>query len=703
METTFDTDTPLVRVEREEASIRAVDPSGTSVRVTTRGWESLDPRHEFPERVDRRVGGRTRELRFSPQYANVRSLDDDIDLGDSGRAAFESEAHGIAEGETLDLEPASYLFRAGSELYAFARFDGGATISRDESGVSLSFSQPTTVTLGFRTLLRIPRERVTVPRTPSGIATAITHMSVAHRTLSPDRSFGTMRSYPPLVEFGDEVEIPDGVRERTPQTGIELRLPDSFEAVFAGASLAYYLGADVVTEDREYPVLRAPEAGVDYTFDGEQGDTDQPDTERFDVAAGRLLRRVFGLDCLVRNGGPYASDLEELDALDGHDFDIEHWYDAPADERLARYLHDDLDDLEPTWPSWQHVVTVDPVTANARALPHLLDRMAWIRLPGGVSDVEFTSPLAAYGSLGERATAESTTGFDATLDSFEHRIDALTQERDRRRITVVCADDRRREEAERVASDRIAWSGERRPEVTVHTNATVADLQSALSDPVDVLHFVGDWSEGFVCTDGVLALEDLSVQPRVCIVDAPGAAAASDALVSAGAVTVAARHSNAPAGVGLTFLRAVVEAFSPAHALILSEADGIAARLSSRSAESHQRDPAQQAALSERYRVVGDGFDTFESLPTLVAGIDEIGDNAKGDAQFEVAAHAVLGAPGGIYSTDPETVLLVGNTDRTRAPSAGLRDILPQVPFPIVSGGDTYWPEENDRLLYPFV
>ena len=65
---------------------------------------------------------------------------------------------------------------------------------------------------------------VRVPLSPAGVATAITHAASACPTAGPERSDPSNRAHPPLLTFGEE-RIPARVTERTPDTGIELRVP----------------------------------------------------------------------------------------------------------------------------------------------------------------------------------------------------------------------------------------------------------------------------------------------------------------------------------------------------------------------------------------------------------------------------------------------------------------------------------------------
>jgi len=74
------------------------------------------------------------------------------------------------------------------------------------------------------------------------------------------------------------------VSERVPETGIELCVPRSTEALLSVAPLVHYLCAAVTVADRDQPVLRAPAVGLERAL--------QPVPE-LSAAVLDLMERVF--------------------------------------------------------------------------------------------------------------------------------------------------------------------------------------------------------------------------------------------------------------------------------------------------------------------------------------------------------------------------------------------------------------------------
>lgn len=654
MNESFDIEASLVDIERREAGFRVVDSAGSTLTLTTRGWTRTASEHDFPEHVDERVSGRTRELRLPATRAELRPLDGDVDLGEGAAPGF-TGGYVIGEQESFDLPDASYLLHlVGRDIYTFVRFDAPATI-RNHGHPTLSFSQPTPVTIGFRSLLRVPRNRITVPKSPAGIATALTHMSAAHRTDSPDRSYITLRAHPPLVSFSDEgiEEIPTDVKRHTPETGIEVRTPETLDTLFAVAPLAYYVGARVVAEDRSDAVIRVPDHDVEYVL-----------AEPVDLAAGRLLRRVFGMDSLVRNAGPYGAELKELNALSDVPFEIDDWYDASPAARFARYLEPDVAPLDAVWPRWQHVVTVDPTMEAARMLPTFLDTLAWLKLPETDDDIE-TAPFPATGSF----NADSR-GYEVKPIATQHRFEFVTSQRDQKHLTIVCPEDRREAVTEPLTD--ATWRA-KPPAITIHTDVTVAELQDVAESRTDLFYFVGSWDDGFVCSDGVLSTDGLAIDARACLLDAPGASEACPTLVDQGAVAALGRVSDAAPAVGETLVHAIAEGFIYAQALAFTDEE-------------------------DTYRLVGDGADSIDPTPLVLSEIRESPD----DSGFQVVGYGVYPNPGGVYNRTDDRLQLVGNSAWHDLPISELDELLEVAKQPIRYDGQLFWPGEQDRLLYPF-
>jgi hypothetical protein len=284
---------------------------------------------DIPRPVDDTIVLTTDELRFphAVVYAFSLGLEDQYELDPSG--------------DPLTLSPGEYVVDVDTEIKAYLRFSGEATIQKtdDYESIIVSFPDRTRVILGVRCRHEFPAGTITVPDSPSAIAEAVTHMAASHKTDGPDRSYPTLRGHPSLIEHGDSLELPDHIRSDTTDNGIELIVPPEYESLFTTAPLAYYLQATVRTteevlgnrtrSDPNRPRLRLLDRAIEEEL------SPMPDLE-LDVE--RLLRKTFFLDCLVRNAGPYGTNLSECSLLDALDLDAEALYNAsPQDQYLTKH------------------------------------------------------------------------------------------------------------------------------------------------------------------------------------------------------------------------------------------------------------------------------------------------------------------------------------------------------------------------------
>ena len=274
---------------------------------------------DLPRPVDETIVVETTELRFphAVVYAFVVGRIDQFQLDPSGRP--------------LSLDPGEYVVDVDTEIKTYLRFSGEATVrtAADFSSVVVSFPERTRVIVGFRSRHELPIGRITVPETFDGVASALTHLASSHKTERPDRTYPTLRGHPPLLELGDRLEVPDHVRRATPDSGIELRVPRRLEQLFVVAPLAHYLQAKVTSADLDQPLLQIPNHAIERTL----GTTLDVESE-----VRRLVEKTFFLDCLVRNAGPYGTNLAELSLLDALRLDGADLYTASIEDRLAMYL-----------------------------------------------------------------------------------------------------------------------------------------------------------------------------------------------------------------------------------------------------------------------------------------------------------------------------------------------------------------------------
>ena len=561
----------LVDVELTGTTLRTTDIAGNTVSFDLTGWDRLSDPHEFDEPIDAVVVGRVSEIRYDlTNMLQIDRLNGPLDVDQ-----FETKGDGMytvgsSENVRFSVDDDEYYCRFDDNIFTRLRFDGAATIrNRSYGELSISFSHPTPVTFGFKSTVDVPRHRLTVEPTTTGIARAISHMASATRTTSPDRVHRNYRGYPPLIDLGEETEIPTAVRDATPETGLELLVPDRLDATFSAASLVYYLGARLRPADVTMPVLRAESVDLDHELAAPPA---------FGTAARDLLRRTFFLDLMASWTDEDEPTVKAYERLLNAGISLEDCADAPIAERVATYLDLPDDPVEAVLPSWPYRMTVEPVVAHVSALPHLLHDMAAIEVPNGrerdqlahptdherlrdgevdgspsneLADdsafAELRSRMELYGTLGD----VDGPGFTALPVAYENRLRDLEREREPVRVTVVACDV---EDVDAMIDAYAARTKHISPIVDGHVDPSGAELADLFAEGPDFIHVVGQCEDGgIVCRDGVLQPSELAEnRVPVCQLDGPNSRAVARELVEAGCVAAVARPTATAETAGST-------------------------------------------------------------------------------------------------------------------------------------------------------
>ncbi|WP_049981845.1 hypothetical protein [Halolamina rubra] len=668
-----------MEVERDGDGVRAVDEAKTTVRVAADGWTPTATAPALDPPVDAAVTGRTDRLEFPPAFVSVTEVD-------SG----ESTTMGGREGP-ISFPAGAYELRIAAPVRAYVRVDGAFSLAQPEfDRLVVSFPEPTAVRLGFRSRTGSAQSSVTVPRTPAGVATALSAFPAACQSTTADRSFSSMRTRPPRLRFGDRTEIPDSVREEIPDTGIELRLPRSLASLLPAAPLAHYLGADVSVADDADPTLRA--AG-----------------ERIGLGTGRayerrvasLLRRTFWLDCLVRTAGPYDANTVETDLLDDLAIDADALYDASIAERLLAYREVDLGAIEPELPEWHLSLYVEPTEASVRCLPHLLEDVPQLFTPRSspLSDEDrLDSSLSAFYRDGEDAPEPvalrnadlgpsryhgwladgvALDTFKSLPAAYENR--SLYRERADEAISVVAVlnESEMSEEHSRAAEIYRRRAERLNIDIDVRESLSTAELARTIERHHDLLHFVGHCeASGLRCPDGTLSVSSVErSRAQTFFLNACGSYEEGKELVRkgsvAGGVTFEKVLDSHAAKVGTMFARLVVHGYAIERALELAR---------------------RRVIMGKDYAVVGDGTHVLAQTETVVGSQAELTRTEDGfSLTYGMLPPARAGARAYVNLDRAERPMLLGNERTFEMDAADLVPFLRRGEFPVIYRGDIRW------------
>ena len=670
-----------------DTGIRAADAAGNDVFVRAPDWQPVDTDGGVDRPTDACTTGVTTGLSLSGGHAHVSPS--------TGRTAFS-----VGPGQHASLEDGSHVVGVSADVEVVLRFDGPATVRRRNGTTSVDFDSPRPVVLGFRSRAEAPVDTVTVPRTLSGVAAAISAASAAHRTMKPGRTQWSHRRHPPRFEFGDAVDVPERVAAAVPDTGIELVVPESLRALFLTAPVAFLLGADVRVEADADPQLRAPEVGVDYAFG------------RLVEDAPATLARVFWLECLARNGGPSGHPgLVEHDLLTDVGIDHETAYEASVAERLGMYLDAPFERIAGELPEWHLSMHVAPEFDSVSALPFMLDSLAFVYPPetetlesdelmerslddffrgpsAPIATVEMVKPKLREGRAhGWLADGTPIDVFKTLPEAYDNHLQHLgSPTNDELSVAVVLNDRNMAGEQGKVADIYGERSEDLPMSVTLHENLTCAELADLFVEHHEFVHYIGHCEvSGLRCADGNLSLADLpESNVETFFLNACGSYHEGLELVKrgsvAGAVTLRRVLDEQAATVGTAFARLLVHGFPIDTALRLAR---------------------RRIMMGKDYAVVGDGMQTLSHTDDSHANVAYVTSLDSGD--YHVRCEQL--APedhGAVYQLDHANAgrpRLCGNDAEFTVTPVELAELLDGNELPVIVDGEFYWSDEANALI----
>ncbi len=434
-----------------------------------------------------------------------------------------------AEGELLavsepfsthDLGTGTYSIEFNAPIKMYIRVEGSLEVTAGATEMTFDFGDETTILVGARSYHDNPATTITTTADPADMMKAVSALGSALKTTSCERSYPTLRGHPPMIELGDELDIPETLD--TPETGVTIEVRPSLEEIFVVASLAYYLGATI--KPGEEARIITDNGYVHPLGEG----------TAFEREVERVLKQTFFLDCLTSTEGHYLDSLyERIVVEDRIQFDFSERYARSISDQLEIDLQVPFDTLEPDMPQWKLTTHISQSPENVEILPFLVNDLAVIRTPAAHTVTpshaqtaavdefmrdEFTRSSAGGASqqisvvqpestdsleqawVGEDAPIGATK---ATVSAFRNRLhrDVKYEDID---ITVVCNDEAMVDE-HNVAAD-VYGSREELPfTVNLETNLTVEALREILESDTDFFHYIGHIDDdGFQCTDGRL-------------------------------------------------------------------------------------------------------------------------------------------------------------------------------------------------------
>jgi hypothetical protein len=666
-----------------DGSVHAVDEAKTAVEVNVTGWDSTESAPAFSSAVDASIVGQVRELSVPRAFVAVTDLETDetVTVG--------------SDRDARSFSDSSYELRVETPLKLFIRVEDPFSLSlSDYDRITVSFPERTTVGVGFRSSSESPPETVVVPETPEGVAAAIESFSMAHRSTTADRSFHSMRTHPPLVEFGEELSIPDAVMDARPDTGVQLSLPPDLGSLLVAAPLAYYLGADLETEPGTSPQLKAA------------GESIRLGTGRaFEQAVASLLRRCFWLDCLVRSAGPHGDVLQETALLEELAIEATDLYAAGVDERVLAYHVADFERIADRLPKWHLSLYPEPSYENVQCLPYVVANVPQVFSPrpdtlsgpdrldsslsdfyryeiGSISTVELqTAELGESHYHGWLADGVVLDTFKAILAAYENRARFRDRADEPISIVSVLNEGEMSDEHAQAADIYRRRAKQLDIDVDVRESLTTAELARTIESRTDLLHFIGHCEEsGLRCPDGNLSISSVSTsRAQTFFLNACGSYEEGLEMVRkgsvAGAVTFEKVLDSHAAKVGTAFARLVAHGYSIERALSLSR---------------------RRVIMGKDYAVVGDGTHVLTQTESVVG--PEVSLTRESEDKFSLTYQMPtpnqIGSKMAVYLEESDKPSLNGSTQEFTLDRTELVRFLRSGGFVVIYQKDIHWPTE---------
>ncbi|WP_096393291.1 hypothetical protein [Halorubrum trapanicum] len=507
----------------------------------------------FPSPVDEGVSFEAESL-VIPEYASIVFRDVDGD-------------HVARHNDSIELERGSYCIEVNGVTKVLIRVTDveiSATSGGGPDPVTISFDRPRTVSVGARSFHTRPEATITVPDDPAALIEAVSLLGSSIKEFSPERSWPTLRGYPPRIEHGDSLDVPSPLS--VPDTGVEVVVRPTYADVYRLSTLSYYLGARIVTGDA--PAIRL-DTGYEERLPTEGEALEERVTE--------LFRTWFFLDTLARTEGYVPSDRYEYDAV-GPDlpFYPPNLADRSMSERLMEYLEVDAETVAPHLPAWPTEAVLRPVPASAELLPHLAHVLAPIRVRGDAGSSTSDAPVGIATSpqawadasafdpsntssgpeKGARSRSDRVPSPDAdpipadtsviSADAHENRLQRRVPERGTLSVAFLFEDEERARSVRESMVEPAELDGIGSLDVTVSPSPDA--VAETLSDPALDVVFCGDSvTAGITEADGSLRLDGRDEAPNLSVFEGTRSTAAGvDAVERGGAGAIHLSDSVSP-------------------------------------------------------------------------------------------------------------------------------------------------------------
>ncbi len=603
----------------------------------------------------------------------------------------------------------AYIIELGAQIKTYVEVEGPLEISSDLLEKEIDFGQKQQVRIGIRSRHERPAATVMTTEEPRDMMAAVSTFGSALKSTSPERSYPTLRGHPPSIEIGDSLNVPTSITP--PETGIRIEIPESLEATYTVAPLAYYLGATV--EPGVKPRL-VTDDGFEYALDSPDG---------LETGVAQTLKQLFTLDCVTRVDGLYSINLHERNVIEKRvDLNFASLYERSLIEQIAAYLEVPYSTVEDCIPTWRLTTHVQPVPQSIEQLPYVINDLSLVRVAETANYNSYSiedhheDPTTRNRSF-TRSTTEQTTrattdtkrsqsesyvepeqtssleqawigdgipigATKLTKQAFENWFDREKVDGDIS-ITIVVNDSRMSEEQNVV--NRVYGDRENLPfDVTVHEDLTVKQLQEVFCQDHSFLHYIGHVEEnGFKCTDGLFDVSNLeSTETDAFLFNACDSYHQGRQFIEAGAVggivTLNEISNQHAAEIGMTIARLLNSGFPIDTSLTITR---------------------KESVFGGQYIVIGVGGMTVAQPPSrapYLIKVSEMSEKINADIVSYVNDNTGIGSifrP--LLSNNTDFFLTSGDIQKNNISTDDFKEFLELQDTPVRNGKELYWSDSS--------
>ncbi|MFC7136889.1 hypothetical protein ACFQRB_11165 [Halobaculum litoreum] len=420
---------------------------------------------------------------------------------------------------------------------------------------------------------------------------------------------------------------------------------------------------------------------------------------------------------MVRESGPYASDLGLASVLEEVGVDADALYAAPPAERFDAYRAVPFERVADRFPDWHLSMSIAPRYEHVPTLSHLLANVPHVRIaesaslaetewldnslddfyradagparaaPGDVASVELVQPELGPGRThGWLADGVPIDAFKTLPEAYENRTRYLDAAGEPTSVVAILNDGEMRDEHAEVAA-----LYRRRAEaldlgVSLRENLAVDELATVFESRHDLVHYIGHCErEGLRCADGYLSASSLAESnAQTFFLNACGSYHEGIELVRkgsvAGGVTFNEVLDSQAATVGTMFARLMVNGFSIERALDKSR---------------------RRIMTGKDYAVVGDGTHVLTQSEDFVGAdiqVDNLGDD-RYRVRYFMDAPWITGGAFRSYLQETNETHLLGETLEFTIDRARLLEYMAVADTAVLYDGDLHWSDTLEEKL----